>query len=295
MDQRIKSRTIEVMGSKMHYLDAGEGDDTVLFLHGMPTSSFLWRNIIPSFIPYGRCVAPDLIGMGQSDKPNIHFGIQSHIEYIDAFIQALNLDSITLVLHGWGSIIGFDFASRFSNKIAGLAFYESHIRPSDYWDKLSLPVQQFSSFFCDASRYESIAMGNDLIELFLPQAILGELSAEVMDTYRKPFLTPYDRRVFEHYLHEVPLGDKSSPANKVISNYLPFLIESSIPKLMMFANPGYMTTIETVMWCKEHMNNLSLVDLDEGLHFIQESNPSQFSSTLLHWFEAKVNKVLDGV
>ncbi|HJN37286.1 MAG TPA: haloalkane dehalogenase [Gammaproteobacteria bacterium] len=295
MDKRIQSRFIDVLGSKIHYLDAGEGDSAVLFLHGMPTSSFLWRNIVPPFIPYARCLAPDLIGMGQSDKPNIHFGIDNHIEYIDGFIQALNLDNITLVMHGWGSIIGFDYARRFPGKISGMAFFESHVRPSSDWNTLSLPVQQFASYFKNSSTYDAISVENELIKIFMPQAILGELSTEVMNTYQQAFSTPYERRVFEHYLQEVPLGNKQSPANEVIANYTSFIINSPVPKLMMYAFPGYMTTMETVQWCKDTINHVTLADLGEGMHFIQESNPDKFSHTLFNWYDEKVMKTMDAV
>ena len=117
------SKFIEVYGSKIHFIEVGEGDP-VLFLHGIPTSSYVWRNIIPHLSTLGRCIAPDLIGLGKSDKPDIEYSIFDHIKYIEKFIEIMKLKNITLILHGWGSVIGFDYATRHEKNCKGLVFYE---------------------------------------------------------------------------------------------------------------------------------------------------------------------------
>ena len=127
---------VEVLGSKIHYIDEGQGDP-IVFLHGIPTWSYMWRNIIPSLNKQARCIAPDLIGFGKSDKPDIEYSVFDHIRYIEAFIKALGLKNITFVLHAWGSTIGFDYAVRHQDKIKGLAFLEAHIRAADTVDMVS--------------------------------------------------------------------------------------------------------------------------------------------------------------
>src|SRR3990167_2134897 len=136
----IPSKYIDVKGSKIHYLESGEGDP-ILFLHGIPTSSYSWRNIIPHLSSLGTCIAPDLIGFGKSDKPNIRYTLADHIEYIKDFIDALSLKNITLIMHGWGSIIGFDYAMRNETNCRGLVFYEAFLRTANGND-MSLPYQE---------------------------------------------------------------------------------------------------------------------------------------------------------
>src|SRR5579864_146670 len=134
------SKYVNVLGSNMHYVETGEGDP-ILFLHGIPTSSYLWRNIIPWLATLGRCFAPDLIGMGRSDKPDIQYSVFDHIKYIDAFIQRLKLEKITLIMHGWGSVIGFNYAMRNEKNCKGLVFYEAFLRSLNGTDT-SLPYQE---------------------------------------------------------------------------------------------------------------------------------------------------------
>ena len=155
MDQNVISAEFpfaplyqEVKGAKIHYIDEGKGDP-IVFLHGMPACNYLWRNIIPGMAKRARCIAPDLIGMGKSDKPDIAYTIFDHIDYISDFIDSLNLSDITLVLHGWGSIIGFDYAMKNQDKVKGIVFYEAHVRPVTSWDMLSLPVQQLAAMLVD--------------------------------------------------------------------------------------------------------------------------------------------------
>ena len=160
----IASKKIEIKGSKIHYLEQGKGDP-VIFLHGMPTSSYLWRNIIPALSDKAWCIAPDLVGMGKSDKPDIDYRIFDHIAYINDFIAALKLKNITFVLHGWGSVVGFDYAYRHENNVKGLAFFESHVRPMTEWNMLSLPVQQLASLLKrPGASYRAVVKQNYLVK-----------------------------------------------------------------------------------------------------------------------------------
>lgn len=193
------SRFVEVNGSKLHYIEEGEGDP-ILFLHGMPTSCYLWRNIIPALAEQDRCIAPDLIGMGQSDKPKIQYNLNDHIRYIEGFIQALGLRNITLVMHGWGSVIGFDYAMRHPDNMKALVFYESHVRPALSLEMLSLPLQMRAFMLSDAEKnHDLIVKDNYFIEQFLPRAVLRKLTDKELAYYRKPFETVESRQLLWQY------------------------------------------------------------------------------------------------
>ncbi len=278
------SHFANALGSKMHYIEQGSGDP-VLFIHGMPTSSYLWRNIIPCLADKAHCIALDLIGMGHSDKPDIGYTFLDHINYVEAFIKALNLKNITLVMHGWGSIIGFNYACRHESNIKGLAFLESHIRPTTDWDMLSLPVKQLATLLNrPGASYRAIVEQNYLVNKLLPNGVLRKLSAEEIARYSEPFPTPESRKPLWQYIQELPLGEEESEVVSSIETYSKWLQQSSLPKLMMYAVPGFITTMETIEWGKEHLKNLTLVALQDALHFAQESVPDQMSKALREWY-----------
>jgi len=282
------SQYVDVLGSRLHYIDEGQGDPMV-FLHGMPTSNYLWRNIIPTLATSARCIAPDLIGMGKSSKPDISYDIFDHIKYITAFIDALGLRNITLVLHGWGSVIGFAYAMTHQDNIRAVAFYEAHVRPMVGKDMLALPVQQLVALVKDNRTAKQIVVkDNYFIEKLLPSEVIRELSDEEMTRYRTPFNEIAHRQVLWQYLQDLPLGRTDTKVAKVIKQYVTWLEKSSIPKLMFYAVPGFFTTIETVQWCRDHFSHLTLVDLEDSLHFAQESHPEELSSALQSWYLSEV-------
>lgn len=279
----IVSQKVEVLGAKIHYLEAGQGDP-ILFIHGMPTSSHLWRKIIPFLSDRARCIAPDLIGMGKSDKPDIEYRIFDHIRYIEKFIEKLELKNITLVLHGWGSVVGFDIASRHPDKIKGLAFYEAYIRPEDDWKMLSLPVQQFASLLSPpGASYRAVVEQNYLIEKLLPSGIIQPLLEEDMEAYRAPFPTPESRKPLWQYVQDLPLGNGPEDVVELIRTYSKWLCQTPIPKLMFYAVPGFMTTMDAVQWARTHLKNLTLESVEDGLHFVQEVYPELFGMKLQEW------------
>ncbi|OGO90951.1 MAG: haloalkane dehalogenase [Coxiella sp. RIFCSPHIGHO2_12_FULL_44_14] len=287
-ERRAASRFVTVKGSKVHYLEVGQGDP-VLFLHGIPTYSYLWRNILPCLADKAHCIAPDLIGMGESDKPDIEYTLFDHIAYMEGFIEALQLTRLTLVLHGWGSIIGFDYARRHSENIKALAFFESHVRPITDWEMLSLPVQQLATLlYRPAASYRAVVEQNYMIEKLLPSGLLRRLSHEEMEAYRKPFPTPASRKPLWQYLQELPLGSGKGKVVKLIEKYSQWLQTAPQPKLMLYGVPGFITTMATVQWSKDHMTNLTLVELQDALHFAQESMPEVFSQKLRQWYLREV-------
>lgn len=201
-----RSHKLPLLDSYLQYREQGQGS-TMLFLHGMPTSSYVWRHIMPVLAPYARCIAPDLIGMGESGKPDIAYTTSQHVEYIEALIESLQLEQITLVMHGWGSVIGLDYARRHPQKIAGLVWYEAQVRPVVDWDMLSLPVQQFAYQLRDQQAMQhAVIEQNAMLNKLLPSALLGEFSAKDLKVYRQPFTNPGSRRPLWQYLAELPLG-----------------------------------------------------------------------------------------
>lgn len=274
-----------VLGSKIHYIEQGEGDP-ILFLHGVPTSSYLWRNIIPELAQQARCIAPDLIGMGQSDKPNIEYRVFDHIHYMEAFIQALDLNNITLVVHGWGSVIGFDIATRHPERFKAIAFLESHIRPVLDWSMVSLPVQELSVVLsAPDGGYDVIMNSNYFVNKVLPNGVMRKLTAEEMEFYRRPFLEPESCKPLWQYLQDLPLGNGPKDVIDLITRYSKKFVSSDIPKLMLYAVPGFVTTMATVQWAKDNLQNLTLVDVGDALHYAQESKPTVISAELKKWYQ----------
>lgn len=276
---------VEIEGSKLHYLEAGEGDP-ILFLHGIPTSSYLWRNVFPHLSSLGHCIAPDLIGFGQSDKPDINYSVSDHIHYINRFIELLKLKNITLVMHGFGSVIGFDYAMRNEKNCKGLVFYEAHLRSLDGLD-VALPFQEQVLALQDEGRVaDLIVNGAAFIDQMLREQMMQTLSEEEMNYYRQPFLKEGSAKPILQYFNELSFNNPNNQLEKLIANYSEKLTHSSLPKLMLYSVPGFITTMATIMWAKEHLPNLEIVDIGEELHFAQESYPQLIGEAISAWLQA---------
>lgn len=279
----LPSKFVEVEGSKMHYVETGEGNP-ILFLHSIPMSSYVWRNVIPHLATLGRCIAPDLIGFGKSEKPNIEYTITDHIRYVEKFIEALNLKHITLIMHGWGSVIGFDYATRHENNCTGLVFYEAFLRSADGND-LSLPFQEQLLSLQQEDLTNVITSGASFVDAILPQTIMRELTEEEMKNYREPFLQEGSGKPLLQYIKELPKGEGNTEVDKIIERYSKKLTKSKLPKLMLYSVPGFVTTIATAMWAKENLPNLEIVDIGEELHLAQESCPELIGETISVWLQ----------
>ena len=184
-DFPYESRFVEVEGSKMHYVEVGSGDP-ILFLHGQPTSSYLWRNVLPHLAPLGRAIAPDLIGFGRSDKPDIEYRFVDHARYIDGFIEALGLDRLTFVIHDWGSGLGFHWARRHPERVRGLAFFEAILAPIPSWDDFPAELRDVFRGFRSPETGRSLLIDqNVFIEKVLPGAVVrGLTEVKVRKTLR---------------------------------------------------------------------------------------------------------------
>lgn len=254
---------IEVQGSKMHYIEEGSGD-VILFLHGIPTSCYVWRNVIPYLSSLGRCIAPDLIGFGRSDKPDINYSVADHINYIEKFIEALNLRNITLVMHGFGSIIGLDYAMRHENNCKGLVFYEAFLRSMN-GENISLPFQEQLVELQDLDSASSLMFNSsEFVDKIISQNVMRQLTEEEMQNYREPFTREGTSRPILQYLRELPVGKGKNKVDELIEAYSEKLTHSNLPKLLLYSIPGFITTIATVMWAKEHLSHLEIAEIGKS-------------------------------
>lgn len=280
----FESRFIDIKGSKMHYVDVGKGDP-ILFLHGNPTSSYLWRNIIPYLRTKGRCIAPDLIGMGKSGKPDIDYTFEDHYAYLEEFISKLKLKNITLVIHDWGSGLGFHYANTHRNNIKGIVFMEAMVRPLT-WDGMpskSLRIA-FKLMRAPFAGWLMISVANMFVKKMIPDMIVRKLSKEEFSNYLKPFPTIQSRKPVRVWPMEVPLDGKPERTYKILKSYGEWLQKSKLPKLLLYARPGVIIKKKEVEWIKENIPNTRAIDIGEGLHFIQEDNPDKIGSETAKWY-----------
>lgn len=277
------SNYIEIEGNKMHFIEAGQGDP-ILFLHGIPTSSYLWRNIIPHLSSLGRCICPDLLGFGLSDKPQLK-SMFDHLHFIDVFIQKLQLKKLTVVMHGFGAVIGCQYAMLNENNCKGLVFYEAFLRHLNGVDT-SLPFQhQLDSLQLLDVPENSANENTDIISQLMPQLILRELSNDEMKHYQQPFTGKNANAALLQYLQTL----KNPEQNKVLDNYIVsytnWLTNSQLPKLLLYSVPGFITSIATVMWAKKHLPHLEIVEIGEELHLAQETYPRRMGEIISAWFQ----------
>ena len=280
----FESKFLEVRGSKMHYVEQGEGDP-ILFLHGNPTSSYLWRNVIPHVSGQGRCIAPDLIGMGKSDKPDLEYRFFEHANYVEDFIGALELSNITLVIHDWGSGLGFHYAALHPDKIKAIAFMEAIVLPVPSWDTFPSDFKEiFQSFRTDKVGWDLIVNKNFFVEKILPSGVVRELTEEEMNVYREPYLEPATRKPLWCWPNEIPIEGEPSDVNEAVLKYNAKLVEWSIPKLLFYAEPGALLPKPAVEWCEVNLKNLTSINLGKGRHYLQEDYPHAIGEGLAEWY-----------
>lgn len=279
-----ESQFVDVLGSKMHYVEEGEGDP-ILFLHGNPTSSYLWRHILPHLESGARVIAPDLIGMGKSDKPDLEYRLVDHVRYVEGFIEALGLQQVTLVVHDWGSALGFHYARRHETNVKGVAFMEAIVRSMTWaeWPHTVRPL--FQAFRTPEVGWDLIVNKNVFVEQVLPGAIQRKLTDDEMQSYREPFIEPSSRKPVWRWPNEIPVDGHPEEVVHLVDTYTSWLATSEVPKLLLYATPGALIRKEQVQWCRDHINNLETVDLGPGLHFVQEDRPDEIGRALREWYE----------
>ena len=278
-------KNIEVLGSRMAYVEAGSGDP-IVFLHGNPTSSYLWRNVMPHLESQGRCIAPDLIGMGDSDKledsgPDRYTFVE-HRRYLDALLEALDVTAdVTLVVHDWGSALGFDWANRHRNALRGIAYMEAIVRPMSWQDWPDAARQVFQGFRSPAG--ESMVLENNVfVERVLPGSILRKLADEEMDAYRRPFAEPGEsRRPTLTWPRQIPIEGEPADVVEIVTRYGEWLAASEVPKLFVNAEPGAILTGPQRDFCRTWPNQQEVTV--SGSHFIQEDSPDEIGEAVAKW------------
>ncbi len=277
-----------VNGKQMAYHESGAGDP-IVFLHGNPTSSYLWRNIIPHLSSLGRCIAPDLIGQGDSDKlddtgPDSYRFVE-HREYLDGLFDQLDLgDHVTFVIHDWGSALGFDWANRHRDRVAGIAYMEAIVRPVTWEEWPEMATEIFQGFRSPAG--EGMVIENNLfIEAVLPGSILRDLATEEHDEYRRPFVEAEHRRPTLTWPREIPLAGEPADVVEIVQSYADWLPTSGIPKLFVNAEPGAILTGPQRDFVRTWDNQTEITV--PGIHFIQEDSPHEIGEAIAAWLPTR--------
>ena len=281
-DFPYQSRYVEVLGSCMHYVDEGEGDP-ILFIHGNPTSSYLYRNIIPHVTDNYRAIAIDLIGMGKSDKPDIGYTYLDHRRYVNAFIEELGLENITFVIQDWGSVLGFDYAMNNEDNTKGLAFMEAIIPPASPAANEPALESMFGQFRAIGPGEELIMQQNMFVEQVLPGGMMRELRQEEHDYYRQPYLEPASRLPTLQWPRELAMGGTPAANVEVITNIGEWMKETDIPMLHFWARPGALNREATADYFVENVKNIQSVFLGAGRHYLQEDHPEMIGRSVNDW------------
>ena len=273
-----------VNGKQMAYHDVGTGKP-VVFLHGNPTSSYLWRDIIPYVSGQARCIAPDLIGQGDSDKlddtgPDSYTFVE-HREYLDGLLDQLDLgDNITFVIHDWGSALGFDWANRNRDRVAGIVYMEAIVRPVT-WDEWPDGATDIFKAMRSEAGEEMVIAKNLFVEAILPASIIRDLSDEEMNEYRRPFIEPEHRRPTLTWPRQIPLGGEPANVVEIVQAYADWLSTSDVPKLFINAEPGTILTGSQREFVRTWPNQTETTV--PGIHFIQEDSADEIGEAIAGW------------
>ena len=283
---RYPKKKTTVLGKQMAYVEVGAGDP-VVFLHGNPTSSFLWRNVIPHLEKQGRCIAPDLIGMGDSDKLDDsgpeRYRFAEHRKYLDALLEALGVrENVTLVIHDWGSALGFDWAKRHPKAVKGIAYMEAIVAPIPSWHDWPKQAQEIFQGFRSPNGEKMILEQNLFIEGVLPTSIIRKLSAEEMTAYRRPFAKPgEDRRPTLTWPRQIPIEGQPADVVEIVESYAAWLEKCDVPKLLISAKPGAILRGALLDRVRKWPNQREVEVA--GIHFIQEDSPDEIGGAISHW------------
>ena len=288
-EQPLTKKTVDVLGSKMAYHERGEGAP-VLLLHGNPTSSYLWRDVIPELEGRGRLIAPDLIGMGDSAKlPNPGpdtYRFATHRKYLAGFIDAVigPTLSITLVVHDWGSALGFDWGNQHRDRVRGIAFMEAIVRPFAGWEEWSKAATPIFQGFRSEKGEEMILERNVFVERVLPGSVLRKLTEAEMTEYRKPFLKREDRWPTLTWPRQIPIAGEPADVVQIADDYSRWMAENGLPKLFVNAEPGAILIGPVRDFCRTWKNQTEVTV--PGSHFIQEDSGPAIGRAVAEWMKA---------
>ena len=277
---------IDVLGKQIAYVEMGDGDP-IIFQHGNPTSSYLWRNILPQLQGLGRCIAMDLIGMGDSEKledeGNMTYSYNTHKKYFDGFLDAIGVESnATLVIHDWGSALGFDWANNYPEKVKAICYMEGIVQSME-WEDWNEDAKGIFQGFRSPAGEEMILEKNLFIEAVLPGSILRKLSDAEMNEYRRPFNDKKSRRPTLDWPRQIPLENDPPEICKIVDSYSQWMAENNIPKLFINAEPGAILIGKQREFCRTWKNQKEVTV--KGSHFIQEDSPNEIGNAIFDWLK----------
>jgi len=285
----LAKNTVDVSGARMAYHERGAGRP-ILFLHGNPTSSYLWRDVVPELEGHGRLIAPDLIGMGDSAKlpdPGADtYRFTTHRRYLDAFIDAVagRSEPVVLVVHDWGSALGFDWANRHRDRVSGIAYMEGIVRPVASWDEWSpQAVPIFQGFRSDKGE-SMILERNMFVERVLPGSVLRKLTEAEMAEYRRPYPNASDRWPTLTWPRQIPIAGEPADVVQIAAEYAQWMAENEIPKLFVNAEPGAILIGAPREFCRSWKNQTEVTV--PGSHFIQEDSGPAIGRAIAGWLKA---------
>ena len=268
-------KQVTVDGVDISYIDTGNPDERpIVFLHGNPTSSYLWRNIIPHVSESSRCLAPDLVGMGQSGRtPDGKYSFTEHVRYLDAWFESLQITNAILVVHDWGSALGFHWAQRQPTRVSGIAYMEALVRPMD-WEEWPEQSRSIFQAMRSGAGEEIVLQKNVFVERILPGSVLRDLSEKEMVVYRKPYLEPGEsRRPTLTWPRQIPVGGEPEEVVAIVAAYSQWMCQNDMPKLFINADPGAILIGAQREFCRTWPNQSEVTV--KGLHFIQEDSPDE--------------------
>ena len=280
-----KRSQLAVLDSTMSYVEAGAFGPTVLFLHGIPTSSHIWRNIIPHIAPFGRCIAPDLMGYGQSGKPDIDYRFFDHVRYLDAFLDALDIRDVVVVAQDWGTALAFHLAARRPQRILGLAFME-FIRPFERWEDFHQRPQArelFKALRTPGVGEKLVLDDNVFVEKVLPASVLRTMSDEEMAAYRAPFSTPQSRKPVLRLPRELPIEGQPADVAAISEHDHRALRLSTYPKLLFAGDPGALIAPQAAREFAAGLKNCRFINLGPGAHYLQEDHADAIGHAIAGW------------
>jgi len=286
------SHYLSVRGTRMHYIDEGQGNP-VIFIHGNPTSSYLWRNIIPYVTDHRRAIAIDLIGMGKSGKPDIGYTFREHYLYVEAFIERLGLRNITFVVHDWGATLGFEYARRHPDHVKAIAFMEGVLPPAFPQASFEAMGEEMGGLFRtlkDPVKGKAMVIDNNgFVEQLLPAFTNRPLGDEEMAVYRAPYTQAASRKPTLIWPLEVPVGGQPAGTTATMKAIDGFMSATKLPILLLYASPGAVVPPAAVPWYESKIKNLETVYIGPGLHFVQEDQPEAIGRALKDWLRRRRN------
>lgn len=280
--------TAHVLDSTIFYREAGAGPTPMVFLHGNPTSSYLWRHVLPVVAASGRCLAPDLIGMGESGKPDIAYTFDDHARYLDAWFDAVELDRVVLVGHDWGGALAFDWAARHPGRAIGIAFTETIVKPMS-WEEFPAEARPlFESMRTPGAGEAMVLDQNAFIERALPRTVARGLTDEDLAVYRRPYPTRQSRVPLLQWPRSMPLDGEPADVVARVDAYDEWLAASpDVPKLLLAfePGPGAMMSTELVDWCAAHLAALEIEAHGPAGHHTPEDQPEAIATSLVAWLD----------